>query len=219
MNLKAAIFDMDGTLLDSNWVWDRVDKEFQKHFSLQVADDYYDNVVHMTPTQMANYTIEEYHLPFTAEELKAHWLSIAEQLYTKEVKLKEGAFEWLHYLKEEGVKLGLATSCFRSLCEQALKANGVLDLFDCICIAEEFGKSKEDASLYLYCAKQLGVAPKDCIVFEDICKPLLSVKKNQMGYVGVMDSRQSEATRNELQKSADLYIENFCSLKGCSYFL
>lgn len=218
MKQKAAIFDLDGTLIDSTWVWDKVDRVFQEKMAIQVKDDYYDIVVPMNPTQMAEYTIEEFNLNLTVDELKDFWVSIAEDLYREEVRLKEGAYEWLQYLKIKGVKLGIATSCFKNLCESVLKSNGVLELFDTICFTDEIGQGKEDAGVYLHCAKTLGVKASECMVFEDISLPLQNVKEQGMCYIGVEDKRQSEITKKELLKNADLYIESFCNLKDHPYF-
>ena len=88
MRYCGVIFDLDGTLLDSNWVWDKIDEEFPKKLGLDVKKNFYDEIAHMTTDQAAEYMIKEYHVSLTNKELQQLWLDMALDLYEHQVELK-----------------------------------------------------------------------------------------------------------------------------------
>lgn len=214
---SAAIFDMDGTLIDSGWVWAKVDQEFQKQLNFQVEDGYESTIAHMTTSEMARYTISKYHLDISEQDLQNLWAQLAYEIYANEVLLKPGADQLLKSLKEKGVRLALATSCFRQLSEVTLNRNGVYHYFDTVQFSDEVGKGKEHPDLYLSCATSLEVDPENCIVFEDICPPLSVVKSLGMGFIGVQEGTDQQ-TEKFLRDNADYYITDYPSFLSSEFY-
>ena len=128
--IKAAIFDMDGTILDSMGIWAKIDIDFLNARGLEVPDDYMEKVGPMSYQEMAEYTIQRFHLDEKPESLIQEWDDRAVAAYSGEVRLKDGAMEYLLSLKEKGVKLALATASGPPLFGPALKNNGIYHLFD-----------------------------------------------------------------------------------------
>lgn len=208
---KAAIFDMDGTLLDSMGIWAQIDIDFLSARGFDPPDDYMEKVCPMSYQEMADYTIRRFHLDEKPADLIQEWDDRAVAAYSRQVRLKEGAKEYLTFLKQQGIKLALATASGPPLFEPALKNNGVYHLFDAISHVAECARGKGFPDIYLLSAQKLGVAPGDCVVFEDILEGIRGAKAAEMYTVGVYDSYAASQTP-AIKELADQYIVSFQEL-------
>ena len=139
------------------------------------------------------------------------WHEMAYHEYSKNVKLKAGAKEYLEKLKASGVKIGLATSNSIPLLEATLKNNNIYSLFDAITVTDEVNKSKDNPDIYLLSAKKLNVAPEDCMVYEDILPAVTGAKLAGMKVTGVYDDASMDQM-DMLKEKCDLYINNYHEL-------
>ena len=175
-NIRAVIFDLDGTLIVSSHVWSDIDKKFLAKRGLEVPEDYFKRISCMNFSEGAEYTIERFGLEEDPEDIIAEWFGMARYEYEHNIRMKEGAAEYLRSLKARGIKLGLATASSPLLYEPVLKNNGVYDLFDAFASTEEVSRSKVHADVYVYTAGKLGTAVRDCAVFEDVLEGIESAK-------------------------------------------
>lgn len=208
MRFEGAIFDLDGTLIDSMWVWEKVDIDFLGRRGLAVPGDYGEKIKAMSFEQAAMYTIAEFGMKNTPREIMAEWNDMAAHEYAEHVFLRPGAREYLDELKAKGVKLAVATALTRGLMEPCLRHNGVLDIFDAVCSTDEAGRGKESPDVFLLAAEKMGVMPEKCIVFEDVLTAVKSAKRAGMTVCGVYDS-YSSGDRAAIEACADMYIESF----------
>jgi len=206
--MKAYIFDLDGTLLDSMGVWLDIDIEFLKKRGLAVPDNYFDKISAMGFSQIAAYTIERFGLTDTVDGLLQEWNDMAAYAYGHTVPMKPHAKEYLLAIKERGAKLAIATSTIPELCEIALRNHGIYDWFSAICNSNEVGCGKSRPDVFLLSAQKLGVDPRDCIVFEDILDAVKSAKSVGMTVCGVYD-RASESNWDAIKDMADYAILDF----------
>ena len=164
----AAIFDLDGTLLDSVWVWREVDRAFFQRLGIPEPADYAPAIQGMSFRETAEYTVKRFGLTESAESVMAGWLRDTADLYAHRVNLKPGALDYLRGLKRAGVKLAVATANRRELFVPTLARCGALELFDAICTSAEVGDGgKSDGALFRLAAQRLGVDAAACAVFED----------------------------------------------------
>ncbi|MDR1800875.1 MAG: HAD family phosphatase [Lachnospiraceae bacterium] len=216
-NINAIIFDMDGTLIDSMWIWPSIDEEFYKKHSLTPPEDFGLKLEGKSCHEVAVLFKETFPmLQSSVEDIVDEWETMTIDNYKRNAPLKGGAYEFIRQMKSEGKKIGIATSNTRNLVDATLEALGVTELFDCIRTSGEvdFGKPKPD--IYLSVASEMQVAPENCLVFEDIPMGILAGKNAGMRVCAIYDdfSKPQEAKKREL---ADYYIRDFSDIINESY--
>lgn len=209
---KAVLFDLDGTLVDSMWVWRDIDIDFLSAIGRELPDDLQKCIEGMSFTETAEYFKKRFDIKDDVEDIKSKWNKMAYDKYTSEVKLKKGAKEFLARLKADGILVGIASSNSMTLIEGALKAEGVFEYFDAITTACEAGAGKPAPDIYLLAAKKLDVEPEKCLVFEDIPMGIMAGNAAGMTTVAVEDD-YSKGMRDEKIKLASYYIEDYTNIK------
>lgn len=207
MEFSAAIFDLDGTLIDSNSVWEKIDRILLQKRGINCTDEFVHRLTAMTYEDAA----EEMHklgVKESTEELIMEFNSLAVSEYRYNIFLKDGVRDYLDYLKQHGIKLAVATASPDSLYEPVLRNNHIYSFFDVFCTTEQVGKSKDFPDIYLHAASELGVSPSECVVFEDVLKGIISAKNAGMKAVGVYD-KYSEEDIVTIRTAADKFIFNF----------
>ncbi|MGH4137285.1 HAD family hydrolase [Clostridium sp.] len=210
-NIKAAIFDLDGTLVDSMWVWGKIDEDYFKNRNMALPKDLKTQIEHLSFDDTAEYFRTNFGILDTIEEIKKEWIDFAYVEYLNNVKLKPGVVEFLSSLKTSNIKIGLATSNSKPLLEAVLKANDIYHYFDSITLTSEVSRGKNFPDVYLLAAEKLGVKPEECVVFEDILPAVKGAKSAGMKVVGVYDDFSKEQ-REDITSHADMYIIEYREL-------
>jgi len=210
-DVKGVIFDLDGTLVDSMWVWGLINIEYLNSRGIDVPSNLNRDIEGMSFTETAIYFKEKFKLPDTIEEIKGEWNSMARDYYANKINLKEGVLDFLNLLKSKNYKIGIGTSNHRELVDLVLKRNGIYDYFDTIRTACEVGKSKPFPDIFLKVAEDLGLSPEECLVFEDTYAGVLAAKRAGMKVIAISDEL-SLPYKEDINELADQYIENFINI-------
>lgn len=212
---KGAIFDMDGTLLDSMRVWKRLTQGYLEQFGLHVTDEEYAACEGFSQPQVAQYFADKYpQLPGGAAGLMEGMDKLITARYETVAKPKDGVLPFLDGLRCRGVKMAIATLTARRHAEKALRDRDMLDYFDFMLTIEDVGVSKYQPDIYLMSAERLGLAPADCVVFEDAPYACTTAKKAGFRVCGVVEAAYA-AGEQELRASSNLIIErSFDELAG-----
>ncbi len=207
-NKKAVIFDLDGTLADSMWVWDEIDEDFFGSRNLTPPHNFLIDIEGMSFTETADHFIKTFHLTESIEELKSLWNQAALDKYRHKVSLKRGALDFLKQIRENGYKTGIASSNSPELVQAFLDAQKLHPYIDVITTSCEVEKGKPAPDVYLETASRLEVLPSDCLVFEDVPAGIIAGKTAGMNVCAVFDIA-SESQNSEKMELADYYIEDF----------
>ena len=212
-SLQGAIFDLDGTLLDSLSVRAKIDVLFLQKRGIEVDEEYTRTVTALGFRDAAAYTVRRYNLSERPEDLIAEWVEMARRAYAEDIRLKPGAAEYLAGLREAGVRLGIATALHPENIEDVLANNGIREFFEGIATLTEVSRGKGFPDIYLLAASKIGLAPEHCVVFEDILLGIRGAKAGGFKVVGVLD----EYSRHDfpaIREAADHTIGDFTEMLG-----
>lgn len=201
------LFDLDGTLTDSNGIWKDVDREFLARRGIPYTHAYYEGVAHTIFPLAAKFTREFCHLQESVEEIMAEWMDLAKGLYSH-VSVKPGVRAYLRQCKAEGRQMAVVTSSIPEHCHTALRHLDLEKYFDNITFAQQQGLEKREPDIWLLAAAQNGVQPQDCTIFDDSIAACRGARAAKMRVVGVYDSYFS-TDEAEMRGFCDVYIKSF----------
>ncbi|MBE5927862.1 MAG: HAD family phosphatase [Lachnospiraceae bacterium] len=207
-DIEAIIFDLDGTLMDSMWMWEDIDIEYFKRFDIPFTHKYQTDIEGMSFNEIAVYFKEVFKIPDSVEKMKADWNQMAWDKYNTEVFPKPGVLDFLEKLKQKNIRCAIATSNSIQLCMACLNAHNMAGYFSEIHTASEVKHGKPAPDIYLLVADKLGVDPKKCLVFEDLYKGICAAKNAGMRTCAVADEYSEEFIDKKIE-AADYFIQDF----------
>ncbi|MCI8308463.1 MAG: HAD family phosphatase [Lachnospiraceae bacterium] len=206
--IDAVLFDLDGTLIDSMWMWEAIDIEYLARFGIPFEKSYQQGIEGMSMTETAVYFKERFGIKDSVEKMKADWNDMAIHKYRHDIKLKPGVMEFLIWLNKNGIKTGIGTSNSMELCVEALSARGVEDYFQSVHTSNEVKAGKPSPDIYLLVAKELGVEPERCLVFEDLYQGICAGKNAGMKTCAIADDYSKDTWQKKIE-AADYWINDF----------
>lgn len=212
MDFQCAIFDLDGTLINSTGVWNKVDEDFFNRRNVIMPPEFPQVIKTHTLMSGAVYIKDRLSLPESPEDIVKEWHDAAVYAYHNDVRIKPYVKELLELLKNSyGYKIGLATSNTHELYDQCLINNGIYDYFDSFTQSDEVERLKGFPDIYEKSAERMGVPKEECIVFEDVYQAVKGARMGNFFTVAVEDSASADDSE-EIIKIADVYIKSFREL-------
>lgn len=207
-NFDAVLFDMDGTLVDSMWLWNKVDEVFLAGYGLDVPPTLKPAIEGMSYYQTAVYFKETFNLTESIDEIINIWDHMAHDMYRNDVPIKCGVCKFIEWLKENEIKTAICTSNSRFLTEAVMEKYPVLNSMDVIVTSDEIKEGKPSPLGYLTAAKELGVSPDKCLVFEDVPNGIMAGKNAGMCTCTLDDDFSARLIETKINL-ADYYIHDY----------
>ena len=205
--LKGAIFDFDGTLVDSMFIWDTIGEDYLRSLGKEPHEDLKETFMTLTLEEAAEYYRTHYGVTLSVKEIVDGVNTMVEGIYRTRVALKQGVADFLAQLKENGTRMCIATVTDRYLVEETLDRLGILQYFSEIFTCAEVGYGKDKPIIYRKALEHLDTAKNETYVFEDSLFALKTAKADGFTTVGVYDRHENR--QDNLKNLADYYILDF----------
>ena len=205
--IKGAIFDLDGTLLDSMFIWDTIGEVYLRSLDIEPRENLAEAFKTFTLEQAAEYYREHYGVALSVNEIVDGVNEMVAKLYRTKVTLKDGVRDFLEALKSQGVKMCVATVTDRPIVEDVLCNLGIRDFFTEIFTCAEVGYNKETPHIYRVALEALGAKKDETVVFEDALHALITAKKDGFRVAAVYD--RHERNQTQMKENGDYYITDF----------
>ena len=217
MRICGAIFDVDGTLLDSMFIWDTIGEAYLRSIGYQPKENLNETFKNMSLHQAARYYQTEYGVTQSIDEIMDGVNAMLERYYRFEVPLKPGVAELLERLRQSGVKLCIATATDRHLVEAALDRCGVLSCFGKIFTCNEVGHGKDEPHIFEAALRFLGTRREETLVFDDALYAVRTAKEAGFSVAAVYDSH--EKAQDQIRMLADVYLEELTQVDKIRKYL
>ena len=209
--IKGAIFDFDGTLVDSMFIWDTFGEDYLRTLGKEPKENLTETFKTFTLEQAAEYYREHYGVTLSVGEIVDGVNEMVAELYRTKVALKKGVLEFLRDLRSKGVKMCVATVTDRPIVEDVLCNLGIRVFFTEIFTCAEVGYNKETPHIYRVALEALGTKKDETVVFEDALHALMTAKNDGFPVAAVYDKHELRQT--EMKENSDYYITNYETVK------
>ena len=206
--IEGAVFDVDGTILSSMYIWEDAGNRFLEKIGVEPVPEMAKKVLTMSVPEGAQFIKDYYNLKIKRDEIIDGILHIVKDFYYYEAPLKEGILDVFKMLKDNGVKMTVATSGDRGMVEAAFKRLGIIDYFMAIFTCGEVGANKTKPLIFEKAAEIMGIKPEKILVFED--SPHAIETANAAGFhtVGIYDEYSKDFQEN-VKEISEYYLQNW----------
>lgn len=210
-NIKGAIFDLDGTILDSMHIWSEIGLLFLKNKGVVPPPGVENEFVKMSMVQAAEYYIKNIDSTATVMDIVNEVNALVQGFYFNEVIKKDGIKEFLDFLKNKNVKMCIATATDKHLVEKALERNGIREYFSEIFTCSSVGAGKDTPVIYDVALEYLGTPKENTFIFEDALYAIETATKAGYNVVGINDISE-KADPEDVKKLCDYYINDYSEI-------
>ena len=215
--IKGAIFDIDGTLLDSMPVWENAGARYLATLGIKARSDLKERLDALSLPEGALYMQTEYKLSVTIEEILEGVNQVVKDFYFKEAVLKPGVCDLIQKLKKNQVRLIIATATDAEMAKSALIRNGIWKDFDGMITCEEAGAGKTSPKVFELAREHLQTKKEETWVFEDSLYAVKTASKAGFPVCSIYDAYSRDNTE-EIRTFSDIYVKNFYEIESCQVF-
>ncbi|WP_051537967.1 HAD family phosphatase [Treponema sp. C6A8] len=208
IKLNAAIFDLDGTLLDSMPLWLGCAERYISSLGLEPENDLGRKLFSMNMKEGADYLKKKYNLKFSEDEICNGVNQVIAKAYKEEVPFKAGADDFLQKLRKSGTKIALCTNTDRVIFTPALQRLNAINYFDFIFTASEMEMSKSQPEIFYKICDEMEVRPEDTWIFEDSLYALQTARQAGIKTCALYDET-SENDAEQIKQISSLYCTNY----------
>lgn len=211
MKQRFAIFDFDGTLVDSMTYWRQEERDFLTMRGVsdpETVDKVLERIKPLNITEASQIMVDWFRFPDDPAEVGAGFVAHMAVRYRESIPEKDGARAYVEALRRDGVRMAVASGTGLELMEVCLQRLGMRDCFDFLLSCLELGVGKDHPDIYLEAARRFGASPGEIAVYEDSAVAMRTAKEAGFYGVGVYDP-PSAGHWDELRALADVSVKDW----------
>lgn len=212
--IQGAIFDVDGTLLDSLSMWEKIDQQYLSSLGLKASEEISRQLFTYSLEEGAQFIKDTFHLSFCVDKIISDLVALANDYYLHQVKVKPGVSHVLETFEKMGIPMAICTSNAKEVIDQVLEAHDLKHYFHYITTVGEVGIGKEAPDIYLSACHKMHSQPTTTMVFEDALHALVTLSKAQFITVGCYDDYSLKDQR-EIKAISDYYVHRIDEILPC----
>ncbi len=205
--LKGAIFDFDGTIVNSMYIWENIAMDYLRSLGIEPRENLTKVFAKFSLEQAAKYYQEHYGVTLSASEIISGVNEMIRDFYRTKVSLKNGIKEYLKYLHGNDVKMCIATLTDRNIVKETLQRLGISEYFSAVFTCSDFGVGKTSPEIYRTALLHLGTGKEETFVFEDTLFAAQTAKNDGFSVVGILD--EYEPNQKTLKNVSDIYALDY----------
>jgi HAD superfamily hydrolase (TIGR01509 family) len=206
--IKGVIFDVDGTLLDTMWIWDGIASRYIESFGKKPEDDIGDKLYSLSYGEAMKYIKDTYNIERSLEQVAADVKEMVRKFYEKESMPKKGVVELIKKLNDRGIPMAAATSNEKDYIIKAFERLGILRYFRKVVNCGEYNTTKSSPEIYMHASEDFNLPVENIAVFEDAFYAVKTAKDAGYITIGVAEPT-AKKEEQEIRKYADAFINDF----------
>ena len=213
--MKKIIFDVDGTILDSMWIWIEPMNELFERYGFRLEDlpkEQKGKIEALSYEDMCQFIADTIATDMTYEEVVHYFEDTLNEGYGNTLQAKKGALEILKKLKDLGFSMSVGSSTDFPHLEMALKRLGIYDYFDFFATPDLIGMKKSDSDYWKYSIEKHGVKASNIVLFDDALYSIKAAKKEGIFTVGLKDFPWNQKEWETIKKEADIYLDSIADI-------